>query len=67
MTMFSNEILITIKDELMNIITITGYILILQTLFCSLGLALINELFEFKNKWFNKSKKSNKPCKKRKL
>ena len=56
-----------IKSELMNAITIVGYILILHTLITTIFLELISTLLNLKDKRSNKSKESDKCCKKRKL
>ena len=53
-----------IKRELMNAITIVGYILILHTLITTIFLELISTLLNFKDKRSNKSKKSDKCSKK---
>ena len=53
-----------IKSELMNAITIVGYILILHTLITTIFLELISTLLNFKDKRSNKSKKSDKCSKK---
>lgn len=56
-----------IKSELMNAITIVGYILILHTLITTIFSELISTLLNFKDKRPNKSKKSDKCSKKWKL
>lgn len=53
-----------IKSELMNAITIVGYILILHTLITTIFSELICTLLNFKDKRSNKSKKSDKCSKK---
>ena len=53
-----------IKSELMNAITIVGYILILHTVITTIFLELISTLLNFKDKRSNKSKKSDKCSKK---
>ena len=53
-----------IKSELMNAITIVGYILILHTLITTVFSELICTLLNFKDKRSNKSKKSDKCSKK---
>lgn len=53
-----------IKSELMNAITIVGYILILHTLITTILSEIIGTLLNFKDKWTNKSKKSDKCSKK---
>ena len=52
------------KSELMNAITIDGYILILHTLITTIFSELISTLLNFKDKRSNKSKKSDKCSKK---
>ena len=56
-----------IKSELMNAITIVGYILILHTLITTILSEIIGTLLNLKDKRSNKSKESDKCCKKRKL
>ena len=56
-----------IKSELMNAITIVGYILILHTLITTILSEIISTLLNLKDKRSNKSKESDKCCKKRKL
>lgn len=53
-----------IKSELMNAITIVGYILILHTLITTIFSELVSTLLNFKDKRSNKSKKSDKCSKK---
>ena len=53
-----------IKSELMNAITIVGYISILHTLITTILSEIIGTLLNFKDKRTNKSKKSNKCSKK---
>ena len=53
-----------IKSELMNAITIVGYISILHTLITTIFSELISTLLNFKDKRSNKSKKSDKCSKK---
>lgn len=53
-----------IKSELMNAITIVGYILILHTLITTILSEIIGTLLNFKDKRTNKSKKSDKCSKK---
>ena len=53
-----------IKSELMNAITIVGYILILHTLITTILSEIIGTLLNFKDKRPNKSKKSDKCSKK---
>lgn len=53
-----------IKSELMNAITIVGYILILYTLITTILSEIIGTLLNFKDKRTNKSKKSDKCSKK---
>lgn len=53
-----------IKSEVMNAITIVGYILILHTLITTIFSELISTLLNFKDKRSNKSKKSDKCSKK---
>lgn len=53
-----------IKSELMNAITIVGYILILHTLITTILSEIIGTLLNFKDKRTNKSKKSDKYSKK---
>lgn len=63
----SSEFFELIKSELMNAITIVGYILILQTLIAVILSEIFSTLLNFKDKWSNKSKKSDKCSEKRKL
>ena len=56
-----------IKSELMSAITIVGYILILHTLITTILSEIISTLLNFKDKRSDKSKESDKCCKKRKL
>lgn len=60
----SSEFFELIKSELMNAITIVGYILILQTLIAVILSEIFSTLLNFKDKWSNKSKKSDKCSKK---
>ena len=53
-----------IKSELMNAITIVGYILILHSLITTILSEIISTLLNFKDKRSNKSKESDKCSKK---
>ena len=63
----SSEFFELIKSELMNAITIVGYILILHTLITTILSEIISTLLYFKDERSNKSKKSDKCSEKRKL
>ena len=56
-----------IKSELMNAITIIGYILILHTLITTILSEIIGTLLNFKDKRTNKCKECDKCSEKRKL
>lgn len=56
-----------IKSELMNAITIVGYILILHTLITTILSEIISTLLYFKDERSNKSKECDKSSEKRKL
>ena len=53
------EFLAIMKDKLMDTITIVGYVMILQTSLIAIVDINIYYLLKFKNKWFNKSEKSD--------
>ena len=57
--MLGGEFLAIMKDKLMDAITIVGYIMILQTALIAIVDINIYYLLKFKNKWFNKSEKSD--------
>lgn len=62
--MLGGEFLAIMKDKLMDAITIVGYVMVLQTSLIAIVDINIYYLLKFKNKWFNKSEKSDKSSKK---
>lgn len=57
--MLGGEFLAIMKNKLMDVITIVGYIMVLQTSLIAIVDINIYYLLKFKNKWFNKSEKSD--------
>lgn len=57
--MLGGEFLAIMKDKLMDAITIVGYVMILQASFIAIVDINIYYLLKFKNKWFDKSEKSD--------
>ena len=57
--MLSREFLAIMKDKLMDVITIVGYIMVLQTSLIAIVDITIYYLRKFKNNRFNKSEKSD--------
>ena len=57
--MLDGEFFAIMKDKLMDAITIVGYVMILQTALIAIVDINIYYLLKFKNKWFNKSEKSD--------
>ena len=57
--MLGGEFLAIMKDKLMDAITMVGYVMILQTALIAIVDINIYYLLKFKNKWFNKSEKSD--------
>ena len=65
--MLDGEFFAIMKDKLMDAITIVGYVMILHTSLTAIVDITIYYLLKFKNKWLNKSEKSDKSSKEWKL
>ena len=61
--MLDGEFFAIMKDKLMDAITIVGYVMILHTSLTAIVDITIYYLLKFKNKWLNKSEKSDKSSK----
>lgn len=61
--MLDGEFFAIMKDKLMDAITIVGYVMILHTSLTAIVDITIYYLLKFKNKWFDKSEKSDKSSK----